>query len=213
MVALVGILALPGYKTSYDDRRYMPGDIPANIGYQAAARHFSQSRLNPDVLLIETDHDMRNPTDMLVLDKVAKNIFHVPGIARVQAITRPSGTPIEHSSIPSQISIKNAVIIQNMQYLKDRLTDMLQMSDELTQLINTMRSTQDVMEEFSYFTDHLVDDMNQIRATTERIRDGIGDFDDAFRPIRNYFYWEPHCVNIPGCSAIRSAYDALVLQP
>jgi RND superfamily putative drug exporter len=209
MVTLVGLLALPGYKTSYDDRRYMPGDIPANIGYQAAARHFSQSRLNPDALLIETDHDMRNPTDMLVLDKVAKNIFHVPGVARVQAITRPSGTPIEHSSIPSQISIQNAVIIQNMQYLKDRLADMLKMGDELTQLIDTMRSTQDVMEDFSYSTDHLVDDMHQIRATTERIRDGIGDFDDAFRPIRNYFYWEPRCVNIPVCSAIRSAYDAL----
>ena len=31
--------------------------------------------------MIETDHDMRNPADMLVLDKVAKAVFHIPGIA------------------------------------------------------------------------------------------------------------------------------------
>ena len=33
---------------------------------------------------------------------------------------------------------------------------------------------------------------------------GIANFDDFFRPIRNYFYWEPHCYNIPICWALRS---------
>ena len=27
----------------------------------------------------------------------------------------------------------------------------------------------------------------------------IANFDDFFRPIRNYFYWEPHCFDIPVC--------------
>ena len=31
---------------------------------------------------------------MLVLDKVAKAVFHVPGVAQVQTITRPLGTPL-----------------------------------------------------------------------------------------------------------------------
>ena len=34
---------------------------------------------------------------------------------------------------------------------------------------------------------------------TNEIRDHIADFDDFFRPIRNYFYWEPHCFDIPVC--------------
>ncbi|HZQ34048.1 MAG TPA: MMPL family transporter, partial [Mycobacterium sp.] len=46
-VALVGLLALPGYKTSYDERKYMPISAPANTGYAAADRHFSEARLNP----------------------------------------------------------------------------------------------------------------------------------------------------------------------
>ena len=27
--------------------------------------------------------------------------------------------------------------------------------------------------------------------------------------MRNYFYWEPHCFDIPACAAIRSLFDAL----
>jgi len=43
----------------------------------------------------------------------------------------------------------------------------------------------------------------------EALRDSIANFDDFFRPIRNYFYWEPHCYNIPVCWAIRSVFDTL----
>ncbi len=70
---LVGMVALPGFKTSYNDRHYLPETAPSNIGYAAADRHFSEARMNPDLLMIEADHDMRNTSDMLVLDKVAKN--------------------------------------------------------------------------------------------------------------------------------------------
>ena len=41
------------------------------------------------------------------------------------------------------------------------------------------------------------------------LRDKIANFDDFFRPIRNYFYWEPHCFDIPVCFALRSLFDAL----
>ena len=64
-IALIGLLALPGYKTSYDLVPTCPPCAPANVGYTAAERHFSQARLNPELLMIETDHDLRNPADML----------------------------------------------------------------------------------------------------------------------------------------------------
>ena len=36
-------LPLPGYKTSYDTRPYMPDTAAANVGYTAAERHFSRA--------------------------------------------------------------------------------------------------------------------------------------------------------------------------
>ena len=78
-LSLVGLLTLPGYQPGYNDRNYLPADLPANAGYAAADRHFSQARMNPELLLIESDHDLRNSADFLVINKIAKAVFQVPG--------------------------------------------------------------------------------------------------------------------------------------
>ena len=89
-LSLVGLLTLPGYKPNYNDRNYLPADLPANAGIRRGRTAFLASRrMNPELLLIETDHDLRNSADFLVIDKIAKAVFRVPGIGSVQAITRP----------------------------------------------------------------------------------------------------------------------------
>ena len=139
VVVLIGMVALPGYKTSYNDRYYMPPSAPANLGYAASDRHFSEARMNPDILMVDADHDMRNPADMLVLDRVAQNVIRVVGLAMVQDITRPLGIPIQHSSIPFQNSMQGQTSNQNLPFLKDRMADILKMSDELQVTINTLQ--------------------------------------------------------------------------
>src|SRR6185436_13090607 len=114
-----------GYTTSYDARPYLPASAPANVGYAAAERHFSQARLNPELLMIEADHDLRNSTDMILLERVAKAVFHTDGIAQVQSITRPLGTPLDHTSIPFQISAGNASQINNLPFQQARGADLL----------------------------------------------------------------------------------------
>ena len=39
------------------------------------------------------------------------------------------------------------------------------------------------------------------------MRDNIADFDDFWRPLRSYFYWEKHCFGIPICWSLRSLFD------
>src|SRR6202041_977137 len=79
---------------------------------------------------------MRNPSDMLVLDKVAKNEIRTVGIAMIQYITRPLGIPIQHSSIRFQNSIQSQTTMQNMRFLKDRMADILKMADEMQIVID-----------------------------------------------------------------------------
>ena len=85
--------------------------------------------------MIETDHDMRNPANMLVLERVARAIFHLPGVSLVQGMTRPLGSPIEHTSIPFQISAGNVGNIENLQYQKERANDLLQQAAEFRKTI------------------------------------------------------------------------------
>ncbi|WP_396902278.1 RND family transporter [Mycolicibacterium sp.] len=208
-LSLIGLLTLPGYRTNYNDRKYLPPDLPANTGYAASDRHFSQARMNPELLLIESDHDLRNPADFLVVDRIAKRIFQVPGISRVQAITRPQGTPIEHTSIPFQISMQGTTQMMNMKYMQDRMKDMLKMADEMQTTVNTMEQMLKLVKEMSDTTHSMVGKMHEMVTDVAEMRDHIADFDDFFRPIRNYLYWEPHCYNIPMCWSIRSIFDTL----
>ena len=209
VIALVGILIMPSIKISYNDRFYIPSNLPSNVGYAAAERHFSAATMNPDILMIESDHDMRNTGDMIILDRLSKDVFRSPGISMVQSITRPLGGPIEHTSIPFQISAQSIPIQENLQFMKDRAVDMLKMSDDLGAMIGSMERMYDLMRQMSDTTHHMLGDMDEMKATLDEIRDHLADFDDVARPVRSYLYWEPHCFNIPVCWATRSVFEAL----
>ena len=208
-IALVGIATLPGYKTSYNDRLYMPKDIPANVGYDAADRHFSQSRMMPEIVMVEANHDMRNPTDFLVLHKVAKAIFRVPGISRVVGITRPEGTPIEHTSIPFLLSMQNAGQMQDMHYMRQRADDMLVQADMMRQSITLITNMYNITKQLNAAVHDTVVRTHELTEMVDATNASLSDFSDFFRPIQSYFYWEKHCYDIPVCFAIRSIFDTL----
>ena len=208
-ISLVGLLTLPGYKPNYNDRNYLPADLPANQGFAAAERHFSVARLNPELLLIESDKDLRNSADFLVIDKIAKAIFRVPGIGSVQAITRPNGKPIEFSTIPAQMSLGGTNQELNRSYNEDRMADMLVQADAMQDTIDTMTRMVALMDEMSATTHEMVLKLEDTAVDLTELRDFVSNFDDFFRPIRNYFYWEPHCYDIPVCWAMRSVFNLL----
>ena len=208
-IAVIGIAVVPSMQVSYNDRFYISDDLPSNVGYAAAERHFSAATMNPDILMIESDHDMRTSADMIILDKIATEIFRTSGIAMVQSITRPLGGPIEHTSIPFQVSAQSIPIQQNLHFMTDRVADMAKMSDDLDAMIGSMKRIETSLTHMGDATHRLVGDTGEIKATLNEIRDHLADFDDTVRPLRSYLYWEPHCFDIPVCSSTRSVFDAI----
>ncbi len=209
IATLVGLLALPGYHTTYNDRIYLPETVPANVGYAASDRHFTQAKMNPDLLLIETDHDLRNPADFLVIDKIAKALVRVHGIAQVQTITRPDGKPIEHSTIPYTLGQSGNLQIMSNDYTQNNLANMLVQADDLQISIDAMTEMMNIQEDLAAVSASMADKMATTSDDMNEVRDHLADFDDQFRPLRNYLYWEPHCFNIPMCWSMRSIFDAM----
>jgi RND superfamily putative drug exporter len=208
-IAIIGFISLLTYVPNYNDQKYTPADMPANVAYAAADRHFSQARMNPELLMVEANHDLRNPADMLVIDRIAKNVFHLRGIERVQTITRPLGAPIEHSSIPFQIAMQNSATLQTAKFNNDNTAQMLQQADELSRTVATMEHMYGLMQQLTATTHSMVAKTHDMVQITNDLRDRIADFDDFWRPIRSYFYWEKHCADIPICWSLRSLFDAL----
>ena len=215
-VALIGLLALPGYKTSYDARPYQPDWAPAKVGYAAAERHFSTARLNPEVLMVESDKDLRTPANMIVLEKVAKAVFRVPGVAMVQSITRPLGTPLDHTSLGFAMSAQSSAQLQALPFQQARAADLARQIQEINTSIDLLKQQYglqqrqyDLQQQSTAVTDEQVRAFRETSQTIKELRDKVSNVDDFFRPIKNYFYWEPHCFDIPICQTFRSLFDAL----
>src|ERR1700737_2310157 len=86
---------------------------------------------------------------------------------------------------------------------------MLGMADQMQTMIDGMGQMISLMGDLSGTVHDMVDRMHGMVVDVGEMRDHIADFDDFFRPLRNYFYWEPHCFDIPICWAIRSVFDTL----
>ncbi|MBS9535542.1 MMPL family transporter [Mycobacterium sp. M1] len=207
--SLIGLLALPGYHTSYNDRIYLPDDVAANVGYSAAFRHFSQAKMNPDLMMVETDRDLRNPADFLVIDKIAKALKNVHGIAQVQTITRPDGDPIKHSTIPYTIGQSGTAQLMNNDYMQTNLDNLLKQTEDLQDSIDAMTEMMSIQSDLAAVSQRMADKMSNTAVDIGSMRDHMADLEDFWRPIRNYFYWEPHCFDIPICLSLRSIWDAI----
>ena len=209
VAALVGLIALPGYHTTYNDRIYLPKDVAANVGYDAAFRHFSQAKMNPDLMMVESDRDLRNPADFLVIDKIAKALKNVHGIAQVQTITRPDGDPIKHSTIPYTVGQSGTTQLMNNDYTQTNLDNLLSQADDLQTSIDAMTEMMSVQTDLAAVSQRMADKMKTTSNDMSDTRDHLADFDDFFRPMRNYFYWEPHCFDIPVCWSMRSVFESI----
>ena len=86
---------------------------------------------------------------------------------------------------------------------------MQRQAGELAKTINILKQQYVLQQQLAADTHSEAQSFHDTIATIKDLRDKIANFDDFFRPIRSYFYWEKHCYDIPACFALRSVFDAL----
>ncbi|EFV13322.1 RND family transporter [Segniliparus rugosus] len=208
-VVLIGSLTLPTYRPLYDDRYTVPEGTPARQALDAADRHYPVSKLNSDMFMVESDHDMRNSTDLIALDRIAKAIFHTPGIGMVQSITRPLGRPMEHSSFTYTMGSMGTKINEMIPFFDDltgRFTEMSEITKRMVELTGLQRKLTQQQADSAHITAKVSKEMQEI---TNTMRDDMGYVDDYMRPFRNFFYWETYCYELPWCWMGRSLFDMM----
>jgi RND superfamily putative drug exporter len=127
----------------------------------------------------------------------------------VQDITRPLGIPIQHSSIPFVNSMGGQSTMQQYPFQQTTIANLRKTADDLQILTDTTQRLYGVLSQVVATTHDLAQNTNHLTGITDELRDHIADFDDFYRPIRSYFYWDKHCFDIPVCWSLRSLFDAL----
>ncbi len=208
-IVMLGAIFVPTYRQNYDDRQYQPQDAPANLGFQAADRHFPKSKLFSEMLMVETDHDMRNSADFISLDRVARALIRLHGVAMVQGMTRPLGRALEHASIPYLFTTQGSGNGQQLPFNREQNTNTDEQADIQTHSVAVLRKEivffQKVSDEL-HKTALTIEDLQKV---SDDVRDDVSNLDDFFRPIKSYFYWEKHCFDIPICWTFRSVFDTI----
>jgi RND superfamily putative drug exporter len=146
---------------------------------------------------------------MLSLDRITKRIYRLPGIALVQGITRPNGRPIEHASLPYALGSLGTKIGENIGFLRDRIADLDTLAAKTGSVVESTKRLEDITNQLSVGTHISRESAERLQALSAEARDHLADYDDFFRPIRSYFYWERHCFDIPMCWALRSLIETV----
>jgi RND superfamily putative drug exporter len=208
-VVMIGAIFVPTYRQNYDDRQYQPRDAPANLGFAAADRHFSKSKLFSEMLMVETDHDMRNSADFITLDRVAKALIRLHGVAMVQSITRPLGRALEHASIPYLFTTQGSGNGQQLPFNNEQNSNTDQQADIQAHSVEVLRKEIGFFQRVSDELHQTVLTVEDLQRISDELNEETANVDDFFRPIRSYFYWERHCFDIPICWTFRSLFEAL----
>jgi RND superfamily putative drug exporter len=105
--------------------------------------------------------------------------------------------------------MQNATQLQDMKYMKERMNDLLKQADDMAKMIGIMQHMYGVTQQITATTHSTIIKTKELTDTTDELRDHLADFEDFWRPVRSYFYWEKHCYDIPICWTLRSIFDSI----
>ncbi|WP_101949549.1 RND family transporter [Mycobacterium sp. 3519A] len=201
---LLLVCAVPalGLRLSYDERAGQPRSSDSNLGYQAADRHFPANSLLPQYVLIETDHDMRNPAGLIAIEGVTRHLMAIPGVRAVQSASRPTGAPPPGAALTDQAGLIGRQIKDGMSSLQTALdsidrteTTLSQLSDALQQLNTGLAGTVDGLQRINAGAQNTKNGATGLHGITDSISEEL-------TPLRDFVGATPDCATNTICALV-----------
>lgn len=208
-VLSLALLVLPGFHPSYNERIAQPSDSPANLGIAAADRHLPPNIMSPSVFLVESDHDLRNPADMIALAKLTNAVLDIPGISNVQGITRPLGVPLQQGTLTSQTGYIGQRLTQMSDLLNRRLDDLAVLSGQAGQLELTIRGLEHALNDGSGGVSQINSTATELQSELDGVVTKLDSIRDAADPAREFIDSIPNCRDNRPCQAALTGFSLL----
>ncbi|MFW0791509.1 MMPL family transporter [Gordonia sp. CPCC 205333] len=106
VIFLVGTASiLATFRMNWDESSMFLHANDSTRGYDAVYKHFGVNDIAPEYVIVRSDHDLRNTTDLAALELSAIALSNVPEVAKVTSITRPDGKPLPEAASGYQTGI------------------------------------------------------------------------------------------------------------
>lgn len=198
-VALVlAVCALPVLAT-----RWGVGDAPARAGNA----HFVPSDRLPDVVMVRSTHDLRDPSGLIAVDAVSRRLMEIPGVRKVQSAAWPGGVPWTDASLSSsagrlsdQLDRQAATFVPQVTAIKTLKAVLDQVSGSVNQLETSVTTGVGGLNQMQQA-------INSVVSGTHNIKDTATQVSGYLDPVRGWMGGVADCAADVLCSALRKAID------
>lgn len=206
LLLLCAVPAL-GLRLSYDERAGQPVSSGSNRGYQAADRHFPANALLPQYVLVETDHDMRNPAGLIAIEGITRRIIALPGVRAVQSASRPTGAAPAGAGLTDQAGLIGRQIKDGLLSLHtaiesiDRTQAYLsQLADGLNQLNTGLADTVEGLRRINTGASNTRAGASGLHSITDSISEQL-------TPLRDFVSATPDCPQNAICALVNRVIE------
>ncbi|MUM21084.1 RND family transporter [Mycobacterium sp. CBMA271] len=212
VLLLLCMLALPTAQYNYDELQFVPQKLPSSAGLAAANRHFPQGQMYPDMVLIESDHDLRNSTDIAILERAAQHLSRLSDVNAVQWLTRPLGTPLDQASLSYGVGYAGTMASQNSVVFSERAGRLHTLTSNLGTMISTIEGLQGQLKAAQQGAQQLNAASVPIQRGLQQLNSGMKDLNAVIAPVRASVSAGRECAPEPVCASTRTAlsnFDSL----
>ncbi len=166
------------------------GENPANPAGASRAQVPPGNAL-PDVVVIESPHDLRDPAALIAIDQVSHRLMEIPGVRKVQSAAWPGGIPWPDASLTSSLGKLSeemgqgtaGPVLQQINAIKSMKTMLDQAASAVNELDKTMNAGLAAAKEIESYTDLVMsrtrvakDVTVEMTAYLDQVRDQVRDW-------------------------------------
>ncbi len=204
---LIMLLALPGVPIGWDETASTSPDTEANRGYRVVNQHFDANHVQPDVVTIEADEDLRNPDALAVIGRVTGAIMGISGVRMVQSASHPGGMVSKQASL----SATGGNVGDRLDQFSDRLAAKDATFTDLEAALRELGSGLDLIQAGAQAGSYAIGGVSlAVRLTqqaTDKIRARSADVNEIFDPLRKFVGAIRDCRSTQVCSSAQEAVD------
>ncbi|MDT5140457.1 MAG: putative drug exporter of the superfamily [Mycobacterium sp.] len=205
ILVLILIIGLPGVPIAWDETSTTSSDTEANRGYRAVDAHFAPNQLHPDVVTIETTHDMRTPAGLTAIEQVTSAIMAISGVRMVQSASHPGGMVSKQAALTADGGNVGDRLDEFSDQMASRETTFANLDTAVNELVRGLDLIQSGMMAGPYAIGGVSLAVHLTQEATSKVRARAADVSEIFGPLRGFVGAITDCRTTPVCAAAQEA--------
>lgn len=187
----------------------MRGVLAENPAHQAGTHRAQILSGLPDVVLIESDRDLRDPAGLIAIDRVSRRLMETPGVRKVQSAAWPAGVPWTEASLTStagrlsdQLDRQAATFVPQVNAIKTLKTVLDEVSGAVNEVEKSVHTGIAGLTEMQRDVDTLIAGARKMKDTTVQVSGYLD-------PVRGWIRGVANCPADVFCSNARKVVEPL----